>query len=515
MLKKYTLYCLSILTLLLHLSTAAIAQVGPDDDGEFSPGKEFMAGDTLRGDLDLCTSDPALFDKVDYFFSVLPDDGTVTIIATFTYTGTVTEGVSPIANYSMSGTPGGGSSFGGGVLTTGTVSDTATLACVAIDTAYLQLSTNSCFSYELTYFVTPPATTADPLENDDFDTATPITAGEQQEGHLGFRWFGTGRDRADGMDYYKTVLPDDGTLRVYVDVLPSDEFNFFSLRTAVYYGDRSEIGIQQLEELDNSLSVASDTLVFPCLARDTIYIMVESASCYGYRLRYELDSPAETDDPPGNDSQQMATVVMPDSLFTGRIGNTKRRIPDRVDYFATVLPDSGRLDFVIAYRNMGTTKTTGPQVLALSASGVSLGVSTPMPTAAGAERRDTLIISGPPGEAVAVLIRADDCFAYSGVFVSPSPTTANRGYNQIRGVSVYPNPTRNGTIFFRSGESFINSRLWVTDLLGRPVMNRTLNLIAGEAVSLELIGLPAGIYLTRLLVSDGREWTGRIVVGNR
>ena len=513
MLRTVTLRLFLLLLVVLVHGALLRAQVGPDDDGEFSPGKEFMAGDTIRGDLDLCTSDPAQFDKVDYFFSALPEDGTITIIATFTYTGVVTDNVSPIASFSMSGTPGGGGGFGGGVLTTGTASDTATLACVAIDTAYLQVSTNACFSYELTYFITPPATTADPLENDNFDAATLLTVGEQQEGHIGFRRFGSAIDRADGRDYYKTVLPDDGTLRVYVDLLPSDEFDFFSLLTSVYGGDRRLIGSQQLQELDNSLPLASDTLTFSCLARDTIYVVVESASCYGYRLRYELEPSPTAADPETNDLATAAVLV--DSSFTGRIGYVSRGREDRTDFFKTALPDSGRFDLVFDYQNTSDAAATAPFIAVFAADGTNLGINVTPQIESGASGRDTLSIVGTPGDSLSIRITTNTCFAYTGTFLFPDIGTANRAYERLRGVSFSPNPVRNGLLQLRSTTPLHRAEVGLFDLLGRQVVKQQVDIGPGQNLEIPVSKLIEGIYLIRVMTADRKIWTDKVVVTDR
>ncbi|MFC7669647.1 T9SS type A sorting domain-containing protein [Hymenobacter humi] len=49
------------------------------------------------------------------------------------------------------------------------------------------------------------------------------------------------------------------------------------------------------------------------------------------------------------------------------------------------------------------------------------------------------------------------------------------------------------------------------DLLGRPVRQRTAQLNATEATSLDLRGLPTGIYAVRVSCADV-EYTGRVVV---
>ena len=108
-----------------------------------------------------------------------------------------------------------------------------------------------------------------------------------------------------------------------------------------------------------------------------------------------------------------------------------------------------------------------------------------------------------------------DNFAGVGSYTSTAcnVVTATRPAAGLRpALEIYPNPA-SATVQVRlPGQSAAGAAtVEVLDLLGRAVRQRTAQLSATEATSVDLRGLPAGLYAVRVRCA-GAEYTGRVVV---
>jgi len=91
--------------------------------------------------------------------------------------------------------------------------------------------------------------------------------------------------------------------------------------------------------------------------------------------------------------------------------------------------------------------------------------------------------------------------------------TATRASNVLRNtLELYPNPATSSVQVRLPGVASARpATVAVLDVLGRPVRQRTAAIGATDAVSVDLHGLPAGIYAVRVTCADV-EYTGRLVV---
>jgi endonuclease I len=108
-----------------------------------------------------------------------------------------------------------------------------------------------------------------------------------------------------------------------------------------------------------------------------------------------------------------------------------------------------------------------------------------------------------------------DNYAGVGSYVSSACfiPAATRGASVLRSsLEIYPNPA-SGTVQVRlPGVSTARAAtVEVLDMVGRAVRQRTAQLSASEATSVDLRGLPAGLYAVRVVCADV-EYTGRVVV---
>ena len=122
--------------------------------------------------------------------------------------------------------------------------------------------------------------------------------------------------------------------------------------------------------------------------------------------------------------------------------------------------------------------------------------------------------NGPNGAATWTAIGMDNytgvgSYTSAGCFVALASRTATVLRNALE---IYPNPAAETVQLRLPGQPTPRSAtVEVLDMLGRAVRQRTAQLSATEAVSVDLRGLPAGLYAVRVQCA-GVEYSGRIVV---
>ena len=122
--------------------------------------------------------------------------------------------------------------------------------------------------------------------------------------------------------------------------------------------------------------------------------------------------------------------------------------------------------------------------------------------------------TGPNGRVTWSAVGVDN-YAGVGSYVSTACfiPTATRAAQVLRNaLEIYPNPA-NGSVQIRlpGAASTGPATVAVLDVLGRPVRTRTAAIGATEALSMDLRGLPAGLYAVRVRYADV-EYTGRLLV---
>lgn len=75
-----------------------------------------------------------------------------------------------------------------------------------------------------------------------------------------------------------------------------------------------------------------------------------------------------------------------------------------------------------------------------------------------------------------------------------------------------PNPTRDREVSLRWERQLPGTRVTVSDLLGRQVMQTTIDLREDGETPLQLTGLRQGVYVVELLTSAGERWTTRLMI---
>jgi hypothetical protein len=214
--------------------------------------------------------------------------------------------------------------------------DTAVLVwdCVANDTIYWRVDQGGgCGSYTISYSVEEPLYANDAEPNNDFDSALPLAPSTTVSGQLGYV---NGTEMpTDVDDYYVTVLESSGriTATVYGD-------NNLNKRIVLYDKDRV-----QLAFTGSALGTDTATLVYDCLAADTIYLRIDqTGGCGSYELSYGISSLTYANDAEPNDNVPSAVAVSLDTPIEGQIGysNGASRFDDD-DFYQVDLPVNGSL----------------------------------------------------------------------------------------------------------------------------------------------------------------------------
>ncbi|MBW7890952.1 MAG: T9SS type A sorting domain-containing protein [Chitinophagaceae bacterium] len=231
-------------------------------------------------------------------------------------------------------------------------SDTVRVYSRAADTLYVLLyqNSNQSFAYELSYEVLDQSE-GDPEPNDDFPQATPLTHGELVEGHIGYVADGV----TDRSDYFKTLLPVDGTVTVFLEGIhtggSTGAIDFYA-----YSKSRSQIMVKYTVGGKNIGygQTFRDTLEIPSRASDSLYFLVyqNSNQSFSYKLRYTMPEALKGDPEPNNTFGEAVEFNTTDTL-NGLLGYALSNSFDQYDYFKTGLPEMSGVKLFIEATHTG------------------------------------------------------------------------------------------------------------------------------------------------------------------
>ncbi len=375
-------------------------------------------------------------DNNDYYATVLPDDGTLKVYLNYTNTSggstvdlyyyAYNEGQGQIGSRSLINRPVGLST-----------TDTMTIYCREADTVYFLVSANECISYNLSYEVISPSHPDDTEPNNSFAQATFFTQGNSVDGRIGY--ISTSQDI---YDYYATALPDDGTLKVYLNYTNNTGGSTVDLYYYAYNEGQGQIGSRTLTNRPLGLST-TDTMTIYCREADTVYFMVNATECISYNLSYEVIAPTHADDVEPNNTFAQATFFPSGSSVDGRIGYVSVG-QDIYDYYSTVLPDDGTLKVYLNYTNTTGGSTVDLYYYAYNEGQGNIGSRTLTNRPLGFSDTDTMTIYCREADTVYFLINASECISYNLSYEVISPTHAD---------DTEPNNTFAQATFFPSGSS--------------------------------------------------------------
>ena len=334
----------SIYTLLLLLISFFVkAQTELEPNNSFETANAIDASGVITGTVNNTN------DQYDYFRTILPVDGTMKIYVQGT-NNSASGGYLYMYGYDRRKANGQAISdyiTNSNTHAGATIKDTITVYGRAADTFYFRLQSSQAFSYSLRYeMVDTSPNDAEP--NDAFEASVPINHLQEKVGHIGYRFNGTD----DAYDYYKTALPKDGTLKIYVKGTNNNGSGGYLYMYG--YDRRKASGQVFASYIVNSNTPAGatiyDTITVHSRASDTFYFRVQSSGAFSYSLKYDIVDTSENDTEPNNTFEQ-ALPIDHQQTKKGHISYLANGSDDTYDYYKTVLPFDGTLKIFVQGTN--------------------------------------------------------------------------------------------------------------------------------------------------------------------
>ncbi|MFB2119440.1 T9SS type A sorting domain-containing protein [Parapedobacter sp. 2B3] len=306
-------------------------------------------GDSIRGQIGYVANGAT--DRNDYYKTGLPDDGTVKIYIEGLHTGGSDGSFSFYAYDKSRRQIATKSALGESVSKGGVVHDTIEIHSRAADTLYFQVyqGANRSFAYEMRYEVVDRSAN-DLGPNDVFQQAADLLENEAANGHIGYVADGV----TDRYDYYQTPVPEDGTVKIYLEGLhtggSTGSFTFYAY-------DKSNRQLVTRTVGESSVTLGDqvrDTIEIYSRAADTLYFLVYQGSnrSFAYKIRYEVVDKGANDWEPNNTFDEATTVTVADRV-EGHIGYVADGVTDRYDYYVLEVPSNGNIDLYVAGLNTG------------------------------------------------------------------------------------------------------------------------------------------------------------------
>ena len=398
-------------------------------------------------------------DLYDYYRFILPKDGTLKI-TTQAYLGGCAGGLIRMAGFDRRQANGYVFEKYFPVNSNGTsgqiIFDTAYICGRAADTFYLRFQgSNLPGNYKFKYQMVDTSTN-DVEPNNNFATALPIAENQTKAGHI--KYFSNGG--ADDLDYYKTLLPKDGTLKIMVQATNMSCANNQWVYLRGY--DRRQGNGQIFEKyLANNSAVAAGQTVYDTIficgrAADSFYLRFEASNSFKYQWSYVMVDTSINDVEPNND---FATALPIAELQTivGHIKYISNGGADDFDYYKTLLPKDGTIKIMVQATNMscannqwvylrGYDRRQGSgQIFEKYLAGNSA-------VAAGQTVYDTILVCGRAADSFYLRFEASNSFKYqwSYVMVDTSANDIEPNNSFATAIGVGSNQTKRGHIKYYS-----------------------------------------------------------------
>ena len=342
-------------------------------------------------------------DANDYYYMVLPDDGTWEIYLDINNTS-----LSPLSDFYVYAYNEGLSQIGSSSLinqpTGQRPTDTIRIYCRKADTVYFRVASSGCFSYSITHkLISSGAGDVEP--NDLISSATYFSHLNTIHGRVGYT-----STSIDGFDYYFSDLPEDGTLKVYVEYQSNSIGNTADFYTYVFNENSSQIGFSSnVNRLSGVLYY--DTLTIYCRQADTVFFRFNSSECFSYKMSYEVIPSGSTDQEPNNVLAEAEYFNFNDGV-SGRVGYTSVAT-DAFDHFVTVLPADGTLHIYTDINNTSGTSGSDFYIYAFNKNSSQIGFSSLINQDLGQRPTDTLTIHCRKADTVYLRTNSAGCFSYS------------------------------------------------------------------------------------------------------
>lgn len=311
---------------------------------------KFDEGNLLQGHIGYTTN--GVYDANDYYQSGMADDGTLKIYVSGTNTGGI-NGYLRLYVYDKSGRE-----LLNRILQNKTdvapgqaVVDTISIYSRGADTIYYRIyADNQSFSYQMHYELLQQSE-HEREPNNSTQEAIRFNETDLLKGHIGY----TTNGFYDSRDYYKTLLPADGTLKLIVSGTNTGGSNGY-LRFYVYDISGREL-LNRI--IANRLDVKpgemiNDTINIYSRGQDSVVVLAYADNqSFSYNASYLLIDRSPADREPNNTTEQAFLFNSKDTL-NGNIGYTTNGTYDARDYYKLGLPATGSLTIVASAKNTGS-----------------------------------------------------------------------------------------------------------------------------------------------------------------
>lgn len=327
-----------------------------ESNSSFATALPIAKDETKEGRLDYIKRGGT--DDNDYYYAILPKDGTVKIKATIQNSTSLGNWVymrvydsrqttNSIQNWNIANSQ---NSF---LSAFESRTDSLTMYSRAADTFYFRLTASKASQYSLTYTYTDTSQN-DVEPNGNFATAIPLAENQTEKGHIDY----IGRGATDDNDYYRIIMPSDGTLKVKAsgkNMANNSGWIFmriFDSRQTIQPIASFNIGNSQ-----NSFMLPqesrTDSIALHGRMADTMYFRIYSSVAMQYEVEYSIETSQLNDIEP-NGSFATAVYINPNETKSGKLDYVLAGSTDDFDYYQTVLPQDGTLELTARGTNVST-----------------------------------------------------------------------------------------------------------------------------------------------------------------
>jgi hypothetical protein len=229
-----------------------------------------------------------------------------------------------------------------------TIYDTIYLSGRAIDSFYLKFESSAAFQYNFKYDILDSSRN-DLEPNGSISEAIPIAQLEEKFGHVYYAANGG----IDVVDYYRTNLKQDGTVKIYVKATNTSFNNSYFY---LYGFDGRKLPGQILAKyIANTSNVAPgqtiyDTIYIYSRAVDSFYMRFEASSSFKYNFKYEIIDQSINDSEPNNSFAE-ATLTNLGKKDSGHIGYFSKGARDNDDLYKIAMPKFGSVQIISEISN--------------------------------------------------------------------------------------------------------------------------------------------------------------------
>ena len=341
-----------------------------------------------------------------------------------------------------------------------TVYDTIIVCGQPTDTFYFRFNSYAPFQYQFRYIMqdTIP-NVADPEPNNTFATATPINELDSITATIKFPQ-GAG---TDDYDYYRTILPKDGTIKIFVQAKNYDCNNAYLYLTG--YDRRQASGQIFANYISNNNNVAPaqtiyDTLLICGRASDSFYLRFEASGKFVYNFKYQMVDTSANDVEPNNNFAT-ALPIAENQTKAGHINYYSNGGADTYDYYKTLLPKDGTLKIIVQSTNMGCVyspyiRVTGFDKRQDQGQIFAQYLANNTNIAPGQTVYDTILICGRAADSLYVKFEANTAFKYqwSYAMIDTSANDVEPNNNFAQATAVGSAQTKYGHIKYRSNGGY-------------------------------------------------------------